>query len=71
MTMTIAQPIHTLRDNLEVARLELIQKIASEGTLPAEALRELSIIQGSLTAVRDEIASREPRVGFGAEKALE
>src|SRR5262249_42635850 len=63
MTMLTAQPIHTLRDNLEGARLELIQKIASEGALPADALRELSIIQGALTAVRDEIASREPRVG--------
>ena len=69
--MTTGQPIHALRDNLEVARLELIQKIASAGTLPAEALGELSIIQGALTAVRDEIASREPRVGFGAEKSLE
>lgn len=69
--MTTAQPIHTLRDKLEGARLELIQRIASEGTLPTEALGELSIIQGALTAVRDEIASREPRVGFGAEKSLE
>ena len=69
--MTTDQPIHTLRDNLETARLELIHRIASEGTLPADALRELSILQGALTAVREEIASREPRVGFGAEKPLE
>lgn len=69
--MTTDQPIRTLRDNLEEARLELIQRIASDGTLPADALRELSIIQVSLMAVRDEIASHEPRVGFGAEKSLE
>ena len=69
--MTTDQPIHTLRDKLEIARLELIQRIASEGALPPDALRELSIIQAALTAVRDEIASNEPRVGFGAESPLE
>jgi hypothetical protein len=69
--MQTAQPIHTLRDKLEAARLELIQKLASDATLPAEVLRELSIVQGALAGVREEIASREPKVGFGAEKPLE
>lgn len=69
--MTKDQPIRTLRDKLEMARLELIQRIASDGALLPDALRELSIIQASLTAVREEIASREPRVGFGAENPLE
>lgn len=69
--MATAHPIHTLRSNLEAARLELVQKIASEGTPSAEALGQLSILQGALTAVREEIESREPKVGFGAEQALD
>lgn len=70
-TMPPVHPIHTLRETLEAARLELVQKIASEGRLSVEALGQLSIIQGSLTAVREEIDSREPKVGFGAEQPLD
>ena len=69
--MQTAHPIHTLRETLEAARLELVQKIASGGTPSAEDLKQLAVLQGSLTAVREEIESREPKIGFGGEKGLE
>ena len=69
--MQTSHLIHVLRDNLEAARLELVQKIAADGALSADALQELATIQAALTAVREEIESHEPKVGFGAEKALD
>ena len=69
--MQTVHPIHSLRRKLETARLELVQRIASDDVLSAEALRELSIIQGSLMAVREEIGSHDPKIGSGAEEALD
>jgi hypothetical protein len=69
--MQTAHPITSLRETLEAARLELVQKIAAGGAPAVEDLSQLAVLQGSLTAVREEIEAREPKVGFGGEKGLE
>lgn len=70
--MSAHHPVHTLHDQLEATRLQLVQKIAREGgSVSADSLRELSMVQSSLMAVREEIKAHEPRAGFGGEKALE
>lgn len=70
--MSAYSPVHTLHDHLEATRLQLVQKIAHEGSgVSADSLRELCVIQTSLMAVREEIKAHEPKAGFGGEKALE
>lgn len=70
----MVKPIHALRDNLEAARLQAIQELASTGGLGSsastEALRQVAFIQIALTAVREEIAAHEPRLGGGSEEPL-
>ena len=52
----VAHPVHTLRTNLEVARLSAVETLAAtKGAVPIDALRELAVIQAALTAVREEI----------------
>jgi hypothetical protein len=64
-------PIHDLLAHLETARLKAIQELAAKpGALPADALQGIAILQTVLTAVREEIAAHEVRVGSGAEKSL-
>lgn len=70
--MSAHHPVHTLQDHLEATRLQLVQKIAQEGSsVSADSLKELSMIQSSLMAVREEIKAHQPKVGFGGEKGLE
>lgn len=64
-------PIHDLRASLEARRLEAIQELAGKrGTLPDVAMREIAILQTVLSAVREEIASHEVKLGGGAENPL-
>ncbi len=71
----MAKLIHALRDNLEAARLQAIQELASaDGATPAvstEALRRVAFIQIALAAVREELAAHEPKVGGGSEQPLD
>ena len=52
----MAHPVHTLRTNLEVARLSAVETLAAtKSAVPIDALRELAVMQAALTAVREEI----------------
>jgi hypothetical protein len=68
-------PIHALRDALEAARLQAIQKLASAGetTLSGsdETLQRVAFLQIVLVAVREELAAHEVKVGGGGEQPLE
>ena len=69
--MTTSTPIRDLRTNLETARIQAVKALAeSAGELPIDALQRLAIIQGALTAVREEIESHEVKVGGGGELPL-
>ena len=68
-------PIHTLKDTLEAARLQAVQKLASTvETTPSvsdDAVRRVAFLQLALTAVREELAAHEVKVGGGGEQPLE
>jgi hypothetical protein len=68
-------PIHTLRDTLEAARLQAIEKLASAvettPTVSDEALRRVAFLQLALVAVREELAAHEVKVGGGGEQPLQ
>lgn len=68
------KPIHELRDALEVRRLQEIDRLASiglaDGGLPLESLSSLAYLQLALTAIREEIASHDIKVGGGSERPL-
>ena len=52
----VPHPVHTLRANLEAARLSVVEALAAtKGAVPIDAVRELAVIQAALTAVREEI----------------
>jgi hypothetical protein len=69
------KPIHQLRDTLEQRRLKEIERLAAAnitgGTPADEALRSLAHLQLALTAVREEIAAHDIKLGGGSEKPLE
>ena len=65
-------PIHDLLTHLETERLKAVQELAAKpGALPADTLQGIAILQTVLTAVREEIAAHEVRVGSGAARPLE
>ena len=69
--MTNPHPVHTLRANLETARLKAVETLAAtEGTFSADALRELATLQAALTAVSEEIETHGTRMGWGDEDEL-
>jgi hypothetical protein len=71
IAMVQRMPIHDLRANLEARRLKSIEELAkNRNSLPGEAMREIAMLQTVLTAVREEIASHEVRLGGGAESPL-
>lgn len=59
-------PVHTLRANLEAARLKAINGLAAtEGAFHPDALQTLATLQMALTAVQEEIGANGPRLGWG------
>jgi hypothetical protein len=70
--MTNVHPIHTLRANLEEARLKAVEALAAKGgTVSANSFQELVTIQVALTAVREEIAAHGASLGWGAGSELD
>jgi hypothetical protein len=70
--VTKPHPIHTLRANLETARLKAIETLAAtEGKFSPDALRELAILQAALNAVREEIQAHGERLGWGGQDELD
>ena len=69
--MPASHPVHTLRANLESERLKLVEKLAVDGVLNADSLRELATIQEALTAVREEIETHGVRLGWGDAEELD
>jgi hypothetical protein len=69
--MTEYAPIHELRAELEAARLQAVEELASNvGALPADALQKLAVLQTALKGVEDEIKAHEVKLGGGAEVPL-
>ena len=65
------QPIHALRDQLALARLQATQELAAKDpAVSLEALQKVSLIQTALLAVADEIEAHEMRVGGNQEAPL-
>ena len=70
--MTEHHPIHTLKGNLESARLKAVEKLAaSDAVLSPATLEELAIIQAALTAVGEEIEAHATKVAWSSQKALD
>ena len=70
--MTEHHPIHTLKANLEAARLKAVERLAaSDAALFPHTLGELAVIQAALTAVREEIAAHATQVAWASPKELE
>jgi hypothetical protein len=69
--MSEPHPVHALLAKLEAERLKLVKKLAADGTLPNEAVRELANLQAALTAVREEMEAHGPQVGWGGETELD
>jgi hypothetical protein len=70
LTMNKPHPVHALEKNLEAARLEAVEELASrEGALARDALRDLAAIQAALTAVRQEIDDHGAKLGWGGNVA--
>jgi len=69
--MPSAHPVHALRDKLEAERLQRVVKLAADGTLSADALRDLATFHIALTAVREEIETHEVKLGWAGSKGLD
>ena len=69
--MSAPHPVHALLAKLEAERLKQVEKLAVDGTLPNEAVRELANLQAALTAVREEIDEHGPKLGWGDETGLD
>jgi hypothetical protein len=64
--MANAHPVHTLKSNLEAARLKAVETLAAAGgAFSPDALQELATLQGALTAVREEIVNHGAKLGWG------
>jgi hypothetical protein len=62
-------PIYELRSNLENARLQAIEDLASEGGgLSVDGLQKLALLQTALKGVDEEIKAHQPKLGGGAER---
>jgi hypothetical protein len=71
-TVTKPHPVHTLRANLESARLKAVETLAAtEGAFSTNALQELAALQAALTAVREEIEAHHGRLGWGDQDELD
>ncbi len=69
--MTKVHPVHALEGKLQAARLEVIEALATtEVALSSDKLRDLSIIQAALTAVREEIKAHGAKLGWGSSAPL-
>jgi hypothetical protein len=69
--MTDIAPIHALRDRLEKSRLTAIEELAARGGAPStDALQNIALLQTALTAVEEEIAAHEVKIGGGSQKPL-
>jgi len=69
--MSAPHPVHALLAKLEAERLKLVKKLAADGMLSNEAVRELANLQVALVAVREEIEAHNPKVGWGDETGLD
>ena len=69
--MSAPHPVHALLAKLEAERFKLVKKLAVDGTLSNEAVRELANLQAALAAVREEIEVHGSKVGWGGETGLE
>jgi hypothetical protein len=72
--MAIRTPIHALRDTLDAARLQEVQKLASAGGAAPpnsdEALQRVALLQIALIAVGEELAAHAVQAGRGGEQPL-
>jgi hypothetical protein len=69
-TIMTSHPIRILASNLENERLQLIEKLASDTLMSADAMKELATVQTALTAVREAIDEHGPRMGWGSDQEL-
>ncbi|WP_037490019.1 hypothetical protein [Sphingobium indicum] len=59
-------PVHSLRANLEAARLKAVERLAAtDRAFSADALQELATLQTALTAVREELEAHGAKLGWG------
>ena len=59
-------PVHDLQKALAAARFRAVKELAAkDGTLPPENLQQLATLNAALSAVKDEIAEHEGRLGWG------
>jgi hypothetical protein len=65
-----SHPIRILASNLENRRLQLIEKLASDTSMSADAMKEPATVQTALTAVREAIDEHGPRMGWGSDQEL-
>lgn len=64
--MTKLHPVHALEANLQTARLNAIEALASRDIASsADALRDLATLQTALTAVREAIEAHGEKIGWG------
>jgi hypothetical protein len=64
--MITRHPVHALQANLEAACLKFVETLAAkEGPPTPDELRELATIHAALSAVREEIETHGPRLGWG------
>ena len=69
--MSAPHPVHALLAKLETERFKVVKKLAVDGTLSNEAVRELANLQAAIAAVREEIEVHDPKVGWGGETGLD
>jgi hypothetical protein len=69
-TLMTSHPIRILASNLEDKRLRLIEKIATDASMSADAMKELATVQTALMAVREAIDEHGPRMGWGSDHEL-
>jgi Enoyl-(Acyl carrier protein) reductase len=68
--MMTSHPVRNLASNLEEKRLQLIEKLASDASMSADAMKELATVQAALAAVREAIDEHGPRMGWGSDHEL-
>jgi hypothetical protein len=57
-------PVHDLQNVLAAARLRAVEELAAKGRkLPPDDLQKLAILQAALSAVKEELAEHEGRLG--------
>jgi hypothetical protein len=69
--MPSPHPVHALRAKLEAERLRRVEKLAADGALSVDAVKELASFQAALTAVREEIEAHAVQLGWGGGEALD